>query len=72
MLSRFEDIESILYFLRHRRYSTMALAELPALRDRYHSYPDDIHRLRLKACCYDIAHYGEYNFVWRLVERNGM
>jgi hypothetical protein len=68
--SRFEDIESVLYFLRHGSLFHDGSGQLTALRDRYHSYPDDIHRLRLATCFYDIAHYGEYNFVWRLVERN--
>jgi hypothetical protein len=68
--SRLEDIESVLYFLRHGSLFHDGSGQLTALRDRYHSYPDDIHRLRLAACFYDIAHYGEYNFVWRLVERN--
>jgi hypothetical protein len=68
--SRFEDIESILYFLRHGSLFHDGSGQLTALRAKYHCYPDDIHRLRLAACFYDIAHYGEYNFVWRLVERN--
>jgi hypothetical protein len=68
--SRLEDIESVLYFLRHGALFHDGSGQLTALRDRYHSYPDDIHRLRLATCFYDIAHYGEYNFVWRLVERN--
>jgi hypothetical protein len=68
--SRFEEIESILYFLRHGSLFHDGSGQLTALRDRYHSYPDDIHRLRLASCFYEIAHYGEYNFVWRLVERN--
>lgn len=68
--SRFEDIESFLYFLRHGALFHDGSGQFTALRNRYHSYPDDIHRLRLATCFYDIAHYGEYNFVWRLVERN--
>jgi hypothetical protein len=68
--ARFEEIESILYFLRHESLFHDGSGQLTALRDRYHSYPDDIHRLRLATGFYDIAHYGEYNFVWRLVERN--
>lgn len=67
---QFEDIESVLYFLRHGTLFHDGSGRLTAMRDRYHRYPDDIHRLRLATCCYDIAHYGEYNFVWRLVERN--
>lgn len=67
---RFEDIESFLYFLRHGSLFHDGSGRLTALRDRYRFYPDDIHRLRLATCFYDIAHYGEYNFVWRLVERN--
>jgi hypothetical protein len=67
---RFEDVESVLYFLRHGSLFHDGSGQLTALRNRYHSYPDDIHRLRLATCFYDIAHYGEYNFVWRLVERN--
>jgi hypothetical protein len=68
--SRFEDIESALYFLRHGSLFHDGSGRLTALRDRYHAYPDDVHRLRLATCFYDMAHYGEYNFVWRLVERN--
>lgn len=68
--AQFEDIESMLYFLRHGSLFHDGSGQLTTLRARYHSYPDDIHRLRLATCCYDIAHYGEYNFVWRLVERN--
>lgn len=68
--SRLEDIESVLYFLRHGSLFHDGSGQLTALRARYHCYPDDIHRLRLAACFYDIAHYGEYNFVWRLVERD--
>jgi hypothetical protein len=56
--------------LRHGSLFHDGSGQLTSLRDRYHSYPDDIHRLRLATCFYDIAHYGEYNFVWRLVERN--
>jgi hypothetical protein len=68
--ARIEEIESALYFLRHGALFHDGSGQLTALRARYHSYPDDIHRLRLATCFYDIAHYGEYNFVWRLVERN--
>jgi hypothetical protein len=68
--SRPEDIESALYFLRHGSLFHDGSGRLTALRTRYRYYPDDIHRLRLAACCYDIAHYGEYNFVWRLVDRD--
>jgi hypothetical protein len=68
--SRFEEIESFLYFLRHGALFHDGSGQLSALRKRYHEYPDDIQRLRLAMCLYDIAHYGEYNFVWRLVERN--
>lgn len=68
--SRFGEIESALYFLRHGSLFHDGSGHLTALRDRFHAYPDDIHRLRLATCFYDIAHYGEYNFVWRLVERD--
>lgn len=68
--SRLEDIESALYFLRHGSLLHDGSGRLTDLRSRYHAYPDDIHRLRLATCFYDIAHYGEYNFVWRLVKRN--
>jgi hypothetical protein len=66
--SRFEDLESALYFLRHGSLFHDGSGRLTALRARYHYYPDDLHQLRLAACFYDIAHYGEYNFVWRLVD----
>ncbi len=68
--ARFEEIESALYFLRHGALFHDGSGQLTALRNRFHSYPDDIQRLRLASCFYHIAHYGEYNFVWRLVERN--
>jgi hypothetical protein len=68
--SRPEDLESALYFLRHGSLFHDGSGRLTALRTRHHYYPDDLHKLRLAACCYDIAHYGEYNFVWRLVDRD--
>ena len=71
-LPNFEAIESALYFLRHGALFHDGSGRLTALRERYHAYPDDVHRLRLAGCCFDIAHYGEYNFVWRLVERNDL
>jgi hypothetical protein len=68
--SRAEEIESALFFLRHGSLVHDGSGRLTAARARYHYYPDDIHKLRLAACFYDIAHYGEYNFVWRLVDRD--
>jgi hypothetical protein len=68
--ARLEEIESFLYFFRHGALFHDGSGRLTALRERYRFYPEDIHRLRLAACFYDIAHYGEYNFVRRLVERN--
>lgn len=67
--ARLETIESPLYFLRHGALFHDGSGQFTAIRARYRHYPDDIHRLRLAQCLHDIAHYGEYNFVWRLVER---
>lgn len=67
---RIEEIESFLYFFRHGALFHDGSGRLSALRERYRAYPEDVWRLRLATCFYDIAHYGEYNFVWRLVERN--
>jgi len=66
---KFEDIESDLYFLRHGVLFHDGSGRFSRLRAKFHEYPEDLRLLRLAHCFYDIAHYGQYNFVWRLVER---
>jgi Domain of unknown function (DUF4037) len=61
--------ESPLYFLRHAAIWMDASGELSTWRTALKRYPDAVHFSRLSEECYNVWHYGEYNFVERVAER---
>ena len=67
--SNLEIVESGLYFLRHGTLFFDGHGRFSELRERYSQYPDDVMLLRMRQSSWRIAHYGEYNFCGRLVER---
>ena len=66
---RQEAIESGLYFLRHGALYFDGHGRFSELREKFSKYPSDVRLLRMAGSAYRIAHYGEYNFCDRLVER---
>lgn len=68
-LHHLDAIESNLYFLKHGSLYFDAFGEFTSLRKRFSQYPRDIQLLRMAHCAFQIAHYGEYNYCWRLVAR---
>ena len=61
--------ESHLYFLRHAAVWVDESGELSSWRTALHSYPRDIQLSRLSEECFNVWHYGQYNFVERLTRR---
>ena len=61
--------ESDLYFLRHGPLFYDGSGRFSQLRSQAARYPEDVWLLRTADCAWQIAHYGEYNFCARLVER---
>lgn len=62
--------ESKLYFLRHGAIWHDPAGELTAARTALHSYPGPVLRRRLQEECFRAWHFGEYNFVQRMIVRN--
>lgn len=63
------NLETHLFFLRHGAVFHDPKGILADIRARLHAYPEDVWLLRMGQLCFDIAHYGEYNFCWRLTKR---
>lgn len=63
------SLESHLYYVRHGVVFHDPMGMLADMQARLHTYPQDIWLLRMAQLCFDIAHYGEYNFCWRLTKR---
>lgn len=62
-------LESHLHFLRHGVVFHDPAGLLREVRQALHVYPEAIWLLRMAQLCFEVAHYGQYNFNWRLVER---
>ena len=62
--------ESILYFLRHGMIWFDGSGEMSDWRKTLYFYPDGIWTLRLAEELFRVFHYGEYNFVQRVANRN--
>jgi hypothetical protein len=63
------NLESHLYYVRHGVVFHDPEGILADIQARLHTYPEDIWLFRMAQLCFDIAHYGEYNFCWRLSKR---
>jgi hypothetical protein len=63
------NLESHLYYVRHGAVFHDPAGILAGMQERLHTYPEDVWLLRMAQLCFDIAHYGEYNFCWRLTKR---
>lgn len=63
------NLESHLHYIRHGAVFHDPAGALADVQARLHTYPDDIWLLRMAQICFDVAHYGEYNFCWRLAKR---
>jgi hypothetical protein len=63
------SLESHLHFVRHGVVFHDPIGVLADVKARLHTYPEDIWFLRMAQLCFDVAHYGEYNFCWRLTKR---
>lgn len=64
------NLESHLHFFRHGAVFHDPAGLLSDVQAELYTYPDDIWLLRMAQLCFEIAHYGQYNFCWRLVHRN--
>lgn len=64
-----ENLESHLHYIRHGAVFHDPMGMLGGIQARLRHYPEDIRLLRMAGLCFDIAHYGEYNFCWRLAKR---
>jgi len=64
-----ENLESHLHYIRHGAVFHDPRGILGDIQVKLRNYPEDIRLLRTANLCFDIAHYGEYNFCWRLVKR---
>lgn len=63
------NLESHLHYVRHGVVFHDPAGILKEVQAKLHTYPDDIWFLRMAQLCFDIAHYGEYNYCWRLAKR---
>lgn len=63
------DVESTLYFLRHGEIWVDEDGEFSKWRTALHEYPEELLRARLAEECFRVWHYGEYNFIQRMVRR---
>lgn len=63
------NLESHLHYIRHGAVFHDPAGILADVQATLHTYPSDIWFLRMAQLCFDVAHYGEYNFCWRLVKR---
>lgn len=63
------NLESHLHYIRHGAVFHDPAGILADVQARLHTYPEDIWFLRMAQLCFDVAHYGEYNFCWRLAKR---
>lgn len=66
---RLPNLESHLHYVRHGAVFHDPAGILADVQARLHTYPGDIWLIRMAQLCFDIAHYGEYNFCWRLARR---
>ncbi|BEQ16219.1 DUF4037 domain-containing protein [Desulfoferula mesophila] len=67
--AKLPNLESHLHFVRHGAVFHDPAGILAEVRARLRTYPEDVWLLRMAQLCFDLAHYGEYNFCWRLVKR---
>ena len=63
------NLESHLHYIRHGAIFHDPAGILADVQARLHTYPDDIWFIRMAQLCFEVAHYGEYNFCWRLAKR---
>ncbi|MUM76013.1 DUF4037 domain-containing protein [Pseudodesulfovibrio sp. F-1] len=63
------NLESHLHYIRHGAVFYDPKGILGDIQAKLRNYPEDIWFLRMAQLCYDVAHYGEYNFCWRLAKR---
>ena len=63
------NLESHLHYVRHGSVFHDPGGLLDGIRERLRHYPEDVWLLRMALLCFDIAHYGEYNFCWRIAKR---
>lgn len=63
------NLETHLHYIRHGAVFHDPGKILADIRARLCRYPEDIWLLRMAQLCFEIAHYGEYNFCWRLAKR---
>ncbi|MBI4958282.1 MAG: DUF4037 domain-containing protein [Desulfovibrio sp.] len=63
------NLESHLYYVRHGAVFHDPKGILADVRARLYAYPEDVWLLRMAQLCFEIGHYGEYNFCWRLAKR---
>ncbi len=63
------NLESHLHYARHGVVFHDPAGILADIQARLRTYPDDIWLLRMTLLCFEVAHYGEYNFCWRLAKR---
>lgn len=64
------NLESHLHFVRHGAVFHDPAGLLAGMQDNLRVYPGDVWHLRMAQLCFEIAHFGEYNFCWRLVRRD--
>lgn len=63
------NLESHLHYVRHGAVFHDPAGILAEIQKKLRTYPTDVWLLRMAQLCFDVAHYGEYNFRWRLAKR---
>jgi len=63
------NLESHLHYVRHGAVFHDPNGMLADVQARLRNYPEDVWLLRMAQLCFDVAHYGEYNYCWRLTKR---
>jgi len=65
-----ENVESNLFYLKHGPLFYDPLGEFGDRRAAFCRWPQSFLEKRIRACCFNMWHYGRYNFVKRMTERD--
>ena len=63
------NLESHLHYVRHGSIFHDPRGLLAGIQARLRNYPEDVWLLRMGQLCFDLGHYGEYNYCWRIAKR---
>jgi hypothetical protein len=64
-----EHLDSALYYVRHGGVFYDPAGIMGGVQQKLRDLPHDLWLKRMSQLCFNIAHYGEYNFCWRLTKR---